>query len=439
MTSPAGVSVTPLPTRLPTSGPPKVQSAPVRVNPRGEVARSALEGTPGRMRIAAALAVLACLIFGIAGGAAFRGWGGALADARADSAQLVRIQTVQNDLVKADAAASNAYLAGGVENRAARTTYDTAINEASRLVAEAAATTSDSTTLQEVASAITRYHGLVEQARSNNRQGLQVGAAYLRQAGTVLRSEIVPALETVSQADQQRVAAAYRRINFYTGLLIGAAALTLAALLGVQAWLAGRTRRIVNVPLAIATVAVLVGVVGGLSVLRSAADTASWTAQGPYAATVDLASARTAAFDAKAQESLGLIARGNAASYESISTKQIAKAEAGLAAAAAQGGSDDLPGLFDAWVAAHQSVRDADNDGRWVDARALATGASNTAFETFDKASTAALAAQAKSVDDDLGRPRTALIFLGWLVLGLGILAAVASLIGIGQRLGEYR
>ena len=84
-------------------------------------------------------------------------------------------------------------------------------------------------------------------------------------------------------------------------------------------------------------------------------------------------------------------------------------------------------------------MRKADNGGDWLAARAAATGPSNEVFNVFDATSTQALDSQAAAVDSALARPRTALVILGWLVLGLGILAAVASLTGIGQRLGEYR
>ncbi len=159
-----------------------------------EAARSGLNGTPGRMRIAAAAAVLASLVFGLLGGSAFRGWGGALDSAEAEAAQLVRIQTIQNDLVKADAAAANAYLRGGSEDPATRAIYDAAISDAARRLAQPAATAADSTILETAVDGLSRYTGLVEQARANNRQGMQVGAAYQRVAGEVLRNEIVPAL-----------------------------------------------------------------------------------------------------------------------------------------------------------------------------------------------------------------------------------------------------
>ena len=405
-----------------------------------DLVASQLEGTPGRLRIAAVLAILACLVFGLAGGAAFRGWGGALADARADAAQLVRIQTVQNDLVKADAAASNAYLAGGNEDPQLRATYDGAIDEAARLLTQPAATAEDTATLQDVVSALVTVQRSGPAGPSEQHPG-SAGRCRVPAAGRgrCCVSRSCPAWQRVSQADQRRVADAYGRMDLYSALLVGAVVLALAALLAVQAWLSRRTRRIINAPLAIATLAVLVGATVSLIVLSGAAGTATRTAQGPYAATVALASARTAAFDAKAQESLGLIARGNAGSAEAIAVAQIGAARRDLATAVEKGASSRVRSQFEAWVTQHQAVRTADDGGDWSAATTAATGPSNAAFKAFDDTSTQALDFQSAAVDSALARPRTALVIVGWLVLGLGILAAVASLTGVGQRLGEYR
>ncbi len=249
----------------------------------------------------------------------------------------MRIQTIQNDLVKADAAAANAYLRGGSEDPATRAAYDAAISDAARRLAQPAATAADSTILETAVDGLSRYTGLVEQARANNRQGMQVGAAYQRQAGDVLRNEIVPALERVSRSDQERVAASYDRANQYTTLLVVAGAIAVLVLLLVQLWLAMRTHRFLNVPLAGATVAVLAALMFGSSVLGNAADQADAVATVPYAATVALSGARTAAFDAKAREAFGLINRGNAAADEAKAQGQIEQAVIEMSTAQARG------------------------------------------------------------------------------------------------------
>ena len=79
--------------------------------------RRGLAGTPGRMRVVAALAVVVTLAFGLGAGQAFRSASGALERAGANAAQVVRVQEIRTNLVRADAAATNAFLVGGSSPR----------------------------------------------------------------------------------------------------------------------------------------------------------------------------------------------------------------------------------------------------------------------------------------------------------------------------------
>lgn len=432
-----------LPAPVPgTAVDPTAPAVPVRTR-RREALDKALSGTPGRLRVAAVLSVLGSLIFGLLGGSAFQAWGGALDDARADAAQLVRVQAVQNDLVKADAAAAAIYLAGGVSatnaaineaTAANRAAYDEAIADAARRLAQPSAA-SDTEAMEKAIEGLARYTSLVSQAQANNRFGLQVGAAYQRQAGEVLRSQIVPALEQVSHADQRRVAAAYEAANNATIRLIGAAVLALVLLGGAQLWLARRTHRVINVPLAVGTLAVVLATGLGVTAVNASAEQANRVATTSYAHTVALASGRTAAFDAKAQEAFGLIARGNAAAAERIATARIATATEQLASVRAV----DVSDLFAAWAAEHAAVRAADDAGSWAAARDAALTTSSEAFEVFDARSAEVLTAKAAQVDDELGSARNRLVAIGWFTLACGLIAAGAAYAGIAQRMGEYR
>ena len=87
----------------------------------------------------------------------------------------------------------------------------------------------------------------------------------------------------------------------------------LAVLLFTQVWLAGRTRRLFNLPLVTATAAVLVVGVVLVGLMAWSQSKANKTRSNAYFATVELATARIDAFDAKSAESLTLIARGSGA------------------------------------------------------------------------------------------------------------------------------
>jgi hypothetical protein len=316
-------------------------------------------------------------------------------------------------------------------------------NAADLVIAAAAANPADAASLAGVNDRVATYKGLIERASANNRQQLPVGAAYLRQAGDLLRSQIVPALDQVSAANRLRVSDAYTGADAATARLVGAGAVVLVGLVLVQLWLARRTHRVFNALLVAATVGVLVALVVGGVTLDRTAKRAGTVATTSYAETVALATARTAAFDAKSQESLGLINRGNSGPTETLLKADLATAKAALVTAQQAGLSGDSADRLAAWATAHQAVRAQDDKGNWVAARDLATGSkpgtSNAAFTPFDDASRADLAGRGKAVDDGLSASRTLLIVLGWLTLALGLVAAGAAGFGVSQRLGEYR
>ncbi len=119
-----------------------------------------------------------------------------LDDAAAKTRQLVTLTDARSQVAAADAAATAAFLKGGIEDAAGRNAYVTALDEASVSVNQAAASgIGDTDALAAVAEAIGSYRGTVEYARALNRQGLPIGAAYLRDAGTTLADDVVATLD----------------------------------------------------------------------------------------------------------------------------------------------------------------------------------------------------------------------------------------------------
>ncbi len=215
-----------------------------------QVARATFEGTPGRMRLYGALAVLGCLIFGVFAFIAASSRSSALSNARSDAAQLVRVQAIRTNLVFADANLTNAFLVGGLEPPAARAAYQQGIATASTTLAEASGVNShDAAVLAKVNDVITRYTGLVESARANNRLGFPLGAAYLRQATNLLRTDALPPLEDLGKTEQARIAHSYSASAHAMYWLVAGLVVALAVLIVTQVWLAGRTRRLFNLPL----------------------------------------------------------------------------------------------------------------------------------------------------------------------------------------------
>ena len=411
-----------------------------------QVARATFEGTPGRMRLYGAVAVLGCLVFGLFAFIAATSRSSALASARSDAAQLVRVQAIRTNLVFADANLTNAFLVGGLEPPAARSAYQQGITAASTTLAEASGVNShDADVLADVNDVVTKYTGLVESARANNRLGYPLGAAYLRQATQLLRTDALPPLEDLGKTEQTRIAHSYSSSAHAMYWLVVGLLAALVVMLFAQAWLSGRTRRLFNLPLVTATAAVLVVGVVLVAIMAWSQSKANHTRSNAYFATVELATARIDAFDAKSAESLTLIARGSGQAYDASFKNLAANASLILDDAAQRGGAKEQAAkkAFTSYMQVHNEIRSLDDKGNWDDAVKRATGAgandANAAFGTFNTASTEALTQRSSQLRKDLGTARAPLVPFAWIALIVGVAAAVASVRGMSLRLREYR
>lgn len=427
------------------------EAAPASATPVGRLS-AGLATTPGRLALATAVAVVACLLLGVTGFLAGNGQSAALEDAQRDAAQLVGTQELRNDLVSADATATNAFLVGGLEPAEARDRYETSLSEAAEAVPSLASTAQGDETadLAVVADSVQRYAGLVESARANNRQGFPVGAAYLDQASAALRDEVLPTIDKVAVSTSERVDADLGSVSLAQALLLFVL-LALVALGAVQLWLARRTHRVVNTGLAAASVALLVGgivaaaaVLGGNGVARSVAN-------GPYAATVATSEALSLATDAKSMESFTLIKRGSGSEFEESYQASLAEAQRLLGEAEdAESDNDDdtarVPGpreLLDEWDAKHTEIRELDDSGDWDGAVAAATArgddSAGAAFTAFADQAHADVERTSADAVDRLGSAATTAQVAAWIALVLGVAGAVAAAAGMNVRLKEYR
>jgi len=407
--------------------------------------RAGLAGTPGRLRVVAAVCVLACIAFALLGASAFQARSNALSAARNAAAQVVRVQSISTDLVQADALATNGFLNFGLEPTAQVAQYDATVTTASQLLADAArGNPADATGLGSVNDALTQYTARIASARDNNRQGFQVGTAYLRQASVLLRSRMLPTLSGIVDANDARAEAEFSAARSATTRLVAAGVGILVVLLAAQVWLARRSRRLVNLPLAAATAAVAVALVAGGIVMVATQSRAAKVQRTSYAATLALAQARIAAYDAKSNESLTLIARGTGQVYEAAYRTRLAQIQQQLGTAADVGVAGNARTELADWDTVHQRIRTLDDaQGRWDQAVRLAIGSdpnsANAKFADFAATTRQALDDQAAAVSDRLASSRAVLLITGWLTLLLGVLAAAAAWWGVSLRLEEYR
>ncbi len=453
-TRPAQASGAPAPTGTPTGTPtgpgardPRL-AAPAVPPRRGlrRVLRTTFTGTPGRMRLVAALVALAAAVFGVIGSQTL--WTSSAALERADhnTTQVVRVQSIYADLLRADADATNAFLAGGLEKPVQRADYDASIGRVAQTIAEAAeAQPADGAALGALNQQFQTYTALVEQARAYNRQGLPVGATYLSNASAGLRSGALPIVTALNQANTARTAEEFDLSTRSIWLAVSGG-VALLVLFGGLIWLARRTHRYLNVPVVVGVVLVLIALVVGATTVNQVANQISSVRSSTFTATLDLATIRSAAFDAKANESLTLIARGSGTAFETSwasQSKVVTDAITDLGGAEAVATQTTLSTQWAVYIKAHQAIRALDDGGEWQlavnAAGATGAGSANAAFATFSDTATQALTVSAATTSDGVLAPRTVSTFAGWALLLICLVAAGLTLRGFGQRLEEYR
>jgi hypothetical protein len=406
--------------------------------------RAVLAGTPGRLRVVGIAAVVVCLLFGFAATGSMTQRSGAISNARSHAAQLVRIQSIRSNLTQADAAATNAFLVGGLEPADQRTSYRDGIAGATATIASASAgSTADAVVLAKTNQLLAQYTGLIESARANNRQGFPIGAAYLRQASNLLRLQVLPPLSQLVSADETRITSAYNNAAQANDGLIVTLVLALLVLVIVQIWLSVKTRRTLNMGLATATAIVALGGLVGVAAMTFAEHSATDVRGGSLANTVALATARTDAFDGKSAESLTLINRGSGQPFEAHYQAVITEANAALEGITDHALSNAPIAELDTYESAHRLVRAQDDGGDWDTAVRLATSndahGTKVAFAAFDATSRPALNSQATHVSNGLNSARRPLVAVAVLLLLAGLASAVLAWRGIAARLREYR
>jgi hypothetical protein len=426
----------PSPAAVHTAPPSAAPAVPAASTPP---ARQRRRSTPQRLRLLSSGVILASLIFGVVGALIFSYVAFSLNRAEANTAQLIRVQKIQTDLLTADATASNAFLVGGLAPPAQQATYEQAIDEASALIAEAArAQPADGAALSALNDQVVSYAGTVEQARANNRQGLPVGAQYLRIASAELRTVALPILTNLVEANTTR---ANNAMDVSAPAVVFAilGVLLLAGLVLALVWLARTFKRWVNTGLVVAAAVVLATLVGGTIGLASTSGGVSDLQSGSFTRLTLVSLARVEANNAKSNESLTLIARGSGAAFEQAWQSSAGEVQTNLDRAE----NPDLIALWQEYAKVHMSIRELDDSGKWDQAVSRATGSgkesSNARFAAFDTTATAFIDEMAGATRDGLAGPRIGLVIGAVLVFLAGIAAALLGRRGVAARLREYR
>ncbi|GAA0252821.1 hypothetical protein [Cryptosporangium japonicum] len=427
----------------------------IAASPAAQRART----TPGLLTAITAGLVALGLLWSVAGLLAVGRRADRVDDVRTVSGPLsVHALDIYRSLSDADATAAAAFLGAGTETSALRTRYLDDVAEAGAAIASALRATSSANDpgrasenqLRLLAAGLPVYTGLVETARAYDRQQLPLGAAYLREASGLMRDTLLPAAQRLVTLETGRLADAQRRgADFPVPVLIAGLVLLLA-LAGAQAFLTRRTNRLINPGLAVASLATVVALVWFVVAVGSAVGNLNIGRESGSEQFTRLAEARVAVLQARADESLTLIARGDGRAderhYAEMLTGLIGNDGRGglLGDVAAGPGADRaqverIAGLAARWRALHDDVRELDDGGRYDEAVELASGPPSATFEQLDRALDEYVDAtghwfdaRADQAAADLAGARTA-------VAGLGLLVLAAVVLGTRNRIGEYR
>jgi hypothetical protein len=416
--------------------------------------------TPSQLRFLLASLVLLCLLWGAVAAVAAGQHASAAAAVVSTSEPLsLDAQRIYRSLSDADATAASAFLAGGLEPQAVRRRYLADITEAASSLEAATAAAGHSAAQADLATLSAQlpvYTGEIETARADNRLGLPLGAAYLREASGLMRGTLLPAARGLYRQANVALGAESSQA---TGLPFALIALLVAIAVGValfwsQRWLARRTHRVANAGLLLASVAGIVSVLWlavALTVGRVELGSARTHGSAPVEA---LAQADIAALQAHGDESLTLIDNSGDDSFQAdfvTVTKRLGPGPGTLLAAAAAAASGS-PGSADAsaaqpdataWYAAHRRLRSLDDGGAHSLAVASATGSgprdAGALFERLDTALDRSIAADQAVFQSHAVSGQDVTTGLEAGMIALALIMAAGCAVGLRQRLAEYR
>jgi hypothetical protein len=438
--------------------------APLLASARRQVAtaRARASTSPGRLRLVAVFLIVSAIVFAVLAVSAESARHDAVQSVATDTEPLlVTTENLYGSLSDADATAATTFLTGGMEAPARRERYASDLRAAGAGLVTLARQTGDSTqTRAAVRTLVTQlpvYSGQVETARADNRQGFPVGAAYLRQASTLMRTQLLPAANRLYGIEARRLSGDYGSGASTANLLavIAVVCALLGLLVFVQVYIARRTHRMFNVPIALATALVVVlGVwmIVGLTSEQDALGRAQRTGSDPVQV---LSAARILILRAQGDEGLALAARGgdepSLADFEAVAHRLGAASQPGTllgeAARMARGttsaaGTERLSANFARYQAIHRMIVAMETNGRFNGAVRLAVGSSARELplsDTLNSDLVGQISAAQRRFGNAAGDARSALGGL-WLAIPLlSVVLAGLALYGVLQRLGEYR
>ncbi|KES05736.1 hypothetical protein BU52_18180 [Streptomyces toyocaensis] len=467
---PHNATASPLPAIPPQRATPAPPAPPAPSTPRRTAfaegvdrLRHAATTEPGRLRVIGAVLATLVVAFGAVTAWQMTDRAAAADDVLTSSQPLTSdAADIYRSLADANTTASSGFLAGGQETAASRERYERDIRTAAAKLVNAAANSHpgspSAATIAKLNRLLPEYKGLVERARTYNRQGYPVGGAYLRYANEKMQEEMLPAAEDLYTRENQRLRSDYADATPYPWPAIALGVVALAALGWAQRRTYLRTNRVLNHGLVAATATatvVLLWLTVGHTLARSHLDDSY--DHGVRSLDV-LHDARIASLKARGNENLTLVARGAETTtvgdetydaYDYDFGRDMDTLAKGLAGAQRLADDDSgakpvtaAVGNMTEWKKRHEAAREQDENGNYPQALDMvigARGATGECFDSVDENLATALKHEETEFRQAAGDGRDALTGLPAGAAVLAVLGAAGALLGIGRRLSEYR
>jgi hypothetical protein len=276
-----------------------------------------------------------------------------------------------------------------------------------------------------------------------NQEGIAGADSELAAALELVQSEVAPEVVSITERAQQRlgddVAAADAEI--VVAALI--AFVTLIVLAGSQWFVFRRTNRLVNLPLALATILLVVGVVWLGRAANRQQDQLDTARRGGYDSIALSSTLQDAAYEYKTDESLLLIGdptagSGLAALGADVDRQLVAVSEA-ADSTREQAATTELLVRWQRYRSTSDQIVELVNAGDRVGAVELAAGSGNTDFNGFNTSVESVLSDNRTQFSEGVAAARDELDYLRPAMIALPVLAALLALWGVQLRLNEYR
>jgi hypothetical protein len=397
--------------------------------------------TPGVVSVIAVVVAACCVLAGLVCGGQLDG---RIAEHNAvlDRSEPLAYsaQKLYAALSAADAAAASAFLSGGIETVAMRTRYKQALADAASALADVTAGTTDvqaRTRVAEMSAKLAAYTGLVETARANDRQGFVIGSAYLREASTMMQTALLPGAEEIYSGDLTTLNDDQRAVGSLPTISLVLLGLVLAAIVVGSMILVRRTNRQFNLGLIVAAAAVLL-VIGWIIVAtRLAAGNIEHSQTQGTARFEHLAKARILAQQARTDETLQLIARGDITDREKSFAGHMDEVTA-LLGTGPQAAADAVA----KWRASHRKQVEAYEAGDYDVAVAQAIGpdpdASAAQFDAVERSLRTEIEQTRATLRDRVSAAGARLAWSPTGTLVLMVIGAVVTVVGLWPRLKEF-